>query len=173
MSSESGAAGANDLSRQPLILFEKAPRALPRRPLTAFAELVSTRVALGRRFCCLLTGDDELQRLNREFRALDEPTDVLSFPTESPSGELGDIAISIDRAREQADVYGHELSAEVRILLLHGVLHLLGHDHETDRGKMRRLETRWRKEFGLPTGLIERVSEPAAPHSATARGRKR
>lgn len=168
MSSESGAAGANDLLRQPLILFEKAPRALPRRQLTAFAELVSARVADGRRFCCLLTGDDELQRLNREFRALDEPTDVLSFPSASPSGELGDIAISVDRARQQADSYDHGLSVEVQILLLHGVLHLLGHDHESDRGKMRRLETRWRKEFGLPTGLIERARKPAAP-----RGRKR
>jgi probable rRNA maturation factor len=88
---------------------------------------------------------------------------VLSFPSESPSGELGDIAISVDRAREQANAYGHDLSTEVRILLLHGVLHLLGHDHEIDRGKMRRLETRWRKEFGLPTGLIERAGKPAAP----------
>ena len=163
MSSESGAAGTNDLSRQPLIIFEKAPRALARRPLTAFAELVSERVAGGSRFCCLLTGDAELRRLNHQFRAVDDPTDVLSFPCASPGGELGDIAISIDRARDQAHSYGHDLNAEVRVLLLHGVLHLLGHDHETDRGKMRRLETRWRKELGLPTGLIERAVKPAGP----------
>jgi probable rRNA maturation factor len=163
MSSETGAAGTNDPSRQPLILFEKAPRTLSRRSLAAFAELVSERVAGGRRFCCLLTGDAELRRLNRDFRAIDAPTDVLSFPSASPAGELGDIAISVDRARDQADSYGHELSDEVQILLLHGVLHLLGHDHETDRGKMRRLEAKWRKEFGLPTGLIERAAKSAAP----------
>jgi probable rRNA maturation factor len=163
MSSDAGAPGATHLPRQPLILFEKTPRALRRRPLTAFAELVSTRVAGGRRFCCLLTNNDELRRLNHEFRGKDEPTDVLSFPSASPAGELGDIAISVDRAQEQADSYGHALSAEVQILLLHGVLHLLGHDHETDRGRMRRLETKWRKEFGLPTGLIERVTKPPAP----------
>ena len=162
MSSESGPAGTSDLSRQPLIIFEKAPRALPRRPFTAFAELVSERVAANSRFCCLLTDDAELRRLNYQFRGVDEPTDVLSFPCASPSGELGDIAISIDRARDQANSYGHDLSTEVRVLLLHGVLHLLGHDHETDRGKMRRLETRWRKELGLPTGLIERAVKPAA-----------
>jgi len=167
MASEPGAAGTNDLSRDPLILFEKVPRSLLRRPLTAFAELVSERVAGGRRFCCLLTGDDELRRLNREFRALDESTDVLSFPSPSPAGELGDLAISIDRAQEQADAYGHGLGSEVQILLLHGVLHLLGHDHETDHGKMRRMETRWRKEFGLPTGLIERAGQPSA-----SRGRR-
>jgi len=162
MSSESGHAGANDLPREPLILFEKAPGTLRRRELTAFAELISERVADGRRFCCLLTGDETLQRLNREFRGKDAPTDVLSFPSPSPGGGLGDIAISVDRAREQAGSYGHALMAELQVLLLHGVLHLLGHDHETDRGKMRRLETKWRKEFGLPTGLIERAGKPAA-----------
>lgn len=163
MSSESGQAGIKNLPREPLILFEKAPKTLRRRELTAFAELVSTRVAGGQRFCCLLTGDETLQRLNREFRAKDEPTDVLSFPSPSPDGGLGDIAISADRAREQAASHGHALIAELQVLLLHGVLHLLGHDHEADRGKMRRLETKWRKQLGLPTGLIERASKPATP----------
>ncbi len=167
MSSESSQAGINNLPSEPLILFEKAPGTLRRRELTAFAELVSARVAQGRRFCCLLTDDETLRRLNREFRAKDEPTDVLSFPAPSPDGGLGDIAVSVDRAREQAAAYGHELSAELRILLLHGVLHLLGHDHETDRGTMRRLETKWRKQLGLPTGLIERAGKPA-----TAQGRR-
>lgn len=161
MSSESGLAHGKNLPLEPLILFEKAPRTLRRRELTAFAELVSAQVAQGRRFCCLLTGDETLRRLNREFRAKDEPTDVLSFPSPSPDGGLGDIAISVDRAREQAGECGHELSSELQILLLHGVLHLLGHDHETDRGTMRRLETKWRKQLGLPTGLIERAAKPA------------
>lgn len=167
MSSEAGTAGKTNLPREPLILFEKAPRTLRRRELSAFAELVSLQVAEGRRFCCLLTGDETLCRLNSDFRGKQEATDVLSFPSPAPDGGLGDIAISVDRAREQAVSHGHELIAELQVLLLHGVLHLLGHDHETDRGKMRRLETKWRTKFGLPTGLIERASA-ATP----ARGRK-
>jgi probable rRNA maturation factor len=131
-----------------------------RRELSAYAEQVSERVAAGRRFCCLLTDDETLRRLNLEFRGKDEPTDVLSFPSESPVGSLGDIAISVDRAREQAAGYGHEIGTELRVLLLHGVLHLLGYDHETDHGAMRRLETKWRKQLDLPTGLIERASAP-------------
>jgi len=162
MSSESGLAAAKKLPRDPLILFEQAPKTLRRRELTAFAESVSTRVAGGRRFCCLLTDDETLQRLNREFRKKDMPTDVLSFPAASPDGGMGDIAVSVDRAREQAASHGHDLAAEVRILLLHGVLHLLGYDHETDHGTMRRLETKWRKQLGLPGGLIERAAKPAA-----------
>jgi probable rRNA maturation factor len=168
MSSESGSTGAKNLPHEPLILFEKAPKTLRRRELTAFAELVSARVADGRRFCCLLTGDETLQRLNREFRAKDVPTDVLSFPSPSPDGGLGDIAISVDRALEQAASYGHALIVEVEVLLLHGVLHLLGHDHEADHGQMRRLETKWRKELGLPTGLIERAGKPAASQGRRA-----
>ena len=168
MSSDSSQAGLNNLPGDPLILFEKAPRTLRRRAFTEFAELVSTQVAQGRRFCCLLTGDETLQRLNREFRAKDEPTDVLSFPSPSPGGGLGDMAISVDRAREQATAYGHDLSAELRVLLLHGLLHLLGHDHETDRGTMRRLETKWRRQLGLPTGLIERAAKSAATQGRRA-----
>jgi probable rRNA maturation factor len=93
---------------------------------------------------------------------------VLSFPSPSPDGGLGDIAISADRAREQAESCGHALIVEVEVLLLHGVLHLLGHDHETDHGKMRRLETKWRKELGLPTGLIERAGKPVASQGRKA-----
>lgn len=164
MSSESDAAGNNNLSREPLILFDKAPRTLRRREFTAFAERVCAEVAAGRRFCCMLSSDETLKRLNREFRSKDEPTDVLSFPSPSPDGGMGDIAISVERAREQAQAHGHDLFAELQILLLHGVLHLLGHDHETDGGKMRRLETKWRQRLELPNGLIERASSSNRGH---------
>jgi probable rRNA maturation factor len=70
---------------------------------------------------------------------------------------LGEIAISVDRAKEQAAEFGHTIDEEIRVLMLHGLLHLLGMDHERDRGRMRREETRWRKELDLPVGLIERV----------------
>ena len=72
-------------------------------------------------------------------------------------GTLGDLAISYDRAREQARELGHRTEDELRVLLLHGVLHLIGLDHERDAGRMARIEKRWRKCFGLPAGLIERV----------------
>ncbi len=95
--------------------------------------------------------------MNREFLRNDYPTDVLSFPKLEPNGPLGEIAISADRAREQAKEYGHAVDDEIRILMLHGVLHLMGMDHESDRGRMRRAESKWRRQLGLPAGLIERV----------------
>lgn len=124
--------------------------------LRRFAERLEREVTGGRPFCCLLTDDRELRRLNRRFRARDYPTDVLSFPAGGSS--LGEIAISVDRAREQAAQFGHALEEEIGILMLHGLLHLLGMDHERDGGRMRRAETRWRKTLGLPTALIDRTS---------------
>jgi probable rRNA maturation factor len=70
---------------------------------------------------------------------------------------LGELAISAPRAKTQAAEFGHPIETEIEILMLHGTLHLLGHDHETDKGAMRRLETRWREKLGLPAGLIERT----------------
>jgi probable rRNA maturation factor len=122
-----------------------------------FAKKVCQEVSSGRGFTCLITGDPELRRLNATFLGKDEPTDVLSFPAHRhPDGWLGEIAISADRARAQARGYGHSTEDEIRILMLHGVLHLTGLDHNADRGRMRRVETRWRKALGLPAGLIER-----------------
>ncbi|MCI0659072.1 MAG: rRNA maturation RNase YbeY [Acidobacteria bacterium] len=92
----------------------------------------------------LFTGDAELRSLNRRFRGLDRPTDVLCFPWASGAGEeryLGDIAISIPTAKRYAKKAGWPLAEELRFLLLHGLLHLLGHDHETDSGDMNRLQS--------------------------------
>lgn len=102
-----------------------------------------------------------MRRLNRQFRGKDATTDVLSFPSGNGQARrpapLGDIAISVARARAQAREFGHTTEQEVRVLMLHGVLHLLGMDHETDGGQMARAEQRWRERLGLPVGLIERV----------------
>jgi len=144
------------------ILFENAPASLRRGELRAFAAELSKSVGGARPFTCVITSDSALRRLNRDFLKHDYATDVLSFPSGQRSGSLGDIAISIDRAREQARQFGHSLATEIRILMLHGVLHLKGFDHETDNGKMQRAEARWRREFGLPLGLIERASAKAA-----------
>jgi probable rRNA maturation factor len=82
----------------------------------------------------------------------------LSFPAgASPRGHLGDIAVSVGRASAQAREFGHSVEQEIQILMLHGVLHLLGMDHENDCGRMARAEKRWRAGLGLPNGLIERV----------------
>ncbi len=135
------------------------------RALTRFARKLQSEVAKSRPFDTLVTGDAELRRLNREYRKKDYPTDVLSFPnpqhlTPNPypgPQSLGSLAISLARARAQARQFGHTTDQELRVLMLHGVLHLLGMDHETDGGRMARAERRWRKRLALPDGLIERT----------------
>ncbi|HEU4479387.1 MAG TPA: rRNA maturation RNase YbeY [Pyrinomonadaceae bacterium] len=96
--------------------------------------------------------DRQIRELNRRFRGIDKPTDVLSFPAEdlAPSGSnLGDIAISLERAVIQAEENRLGLDDEVSQLILHGLLHLCGYDHETDNGQMNRLELRLRKKLGI------------------------
>lgn len=143
--------------QESLLLFRRAPTGLPRRDLKEFAGVLQREVAGGREFCCLITDDRELRRLNRDFRLKDYPTDVLSFPSDEPAGSLGDIAISADRAAEQAAEFDHSIAEEIKILMLHGLLHLTGMDHETDSGEMSRSEKRWRKLLSLPAALTERA----------------
>jgi len=140
------------------VLFRVPARSVARRDLLAFARRLETDVTGGRPFCCLVSSDEELRRLNLRFRKKDEPTDVLSFPSAGDNARAGEVAISIDRARAQAAEFGHSLDAEIRILMLHGALHLTGMDHERDNGRMARVEARWRRRLGLPSGLIERAS---------------
>jgi probable rRNA maturation factor len=120
-----------------------------------FAGGLRRRLARGREFAVCIASDDALLRANRRFRNKAGSTDVLAFRDEGGS-RLGDILISARRARLQAERLGHGVEEELKILLLHGVLHLLGYDHERDGGRMRRVETRWRQRLGLPAGLIER-----------------
>ena len=100
-------------------------------------------------FALRLAGDDEVQRLNAELRGKDRPTDVLSFAGgKTLEGfHLGDVLISLDTARRQASELEHSLQREVEELLLHGILHCLGHDHETDQGEMAALEVRLREKW--------------------------
>jgi rRNA maturation RNase YbeY len=229
------------MKSDPLITYRRKPASLDLVSLESFAEVLQKRVAGGREFHCLITGDAELQKLNQQFRGKDYPTDVLSFPalnagetaqchilfSEPDAGvgrtpgsaagpltglvrkpgisglpeeadrgvgrglgspphknyvafgetacaatarvgqafsppirdSIGDIAISLGRARAQAKEWKHTIEDELRILMLHGVLHLSGLDHETDSGEMKRTEMRWRKKFGLTNGLIERAEQ--------------
>ena len=103
-----------------------------------------------------LVPDRRVQELNRDFRHVDTATDVLSFPADEP-GTLGDVVIARGVARRQARGAGHDFPTEVRVLALHGLLHLLGYDHEHDGGRMARLEARLRRKGGLREGLIERA----------------
>ena len=105
--------------------------------------------------------DGRVQKLNRDFRDVDRATDVLSFPADEP-GTLGDVVIARGVARRQARVAGHDLPTEIRVLALHGLLHLLGYDHEHDGGRMARLEARLRRKGGLREGLIERAGRAVA-----------
>ena len=138
------------------ILFRRPVADVRASALRAYACQLEAGLAKGRPFECLITGNAEIRKLNREFRGKDEPTDVLSFAVDGP-GLLGSLAISLARARAQARAFGHSTEAEVRILMLHGLLHLLGYDHENDSGRMARAEKRWREALRLPAGLIERV----------------
>jgi len=113
-----------------------------------------------------IVSDARIRALNRKFRKIDKATDVLSFPdTGSPrrsgeaakAGYLGDVVIASGVAARQAREAGHSLATELRVLALHGLLHLLGYDHEHDEGRMARLERRLRKRGGLREGLIERA----------------
>jgi probable rRNA maturation factor len=109
--------------------------------------------------------DARMRKLNREYRGEDKATDVLSFPAH-PShrplfGALGDIVIAAGVAARQAKAAGHSFGTEARVLALHGLLHLMGYDHETDNGQMARLEARLRRQGGLREGLIARARTAA------------
>jgi probable rRNA maturation factor len=112
----------------------------------------------------LVTSSTELRRLNHRFRGKDKPTDVLSFPAEmiSRGRFAGDVAISAEIAAQNARRLGHSPAEEVKVLALHGLLHLAGYDHESDNGTMARRETRLREQLGLPVALIERTEQASA-----------
>ncbi len=137
----------------PYLTFRRVPADLDRASLERFAAKLRSAVAPQLQFHCLITTDAELRRLNTRFLQHSYPTDVLSFP------ESNDIAISYPRAVHQAVLHGHTAPQELRVLMLHGVLHLLGYDHETDSGRMARAETKWREKLHLPSGLIARAAQ--------------
>jgi probable rRNA maturation factor len=145
------------------------------RVLSRFLAEAKAVVGLRGQVTVLLTSDSAMRRFNRRFRGKNKATDVLSFPTEplqnaKPAERVaGDLAISIPTARRQAAEQGHTLSTEIKVLILHGLLHLAGYDHETDQGRMARRERLLRGKLGLPMGLIERVEMPTL---AIEKGRK-
>ena len=150
-----------------MILNQQREVRVARRPLESFLRRVKRELGLNQSevTVCLIS-DKAMARLNQNFRKKKGPTDVLSFPavvrkrparlrlksiaTNSAKGEyLGDIAISPATARRYAKNNRRHLAGELRVLILHGVLHLLGYDHEADRGEMDAIELKLRKRFGL------------------------
>ena len=161
------------------------------RGLAAWLVRTAPRALAGTVTIALVTAQ-RMRALNRQFRGVDAATDVLSFPafaglssdsrrvpaSARPSGpgtaggDLGDIAIARGVAGRQAKAAGHSAGAELRVLALHGLLHLAGYDHETDDGEMARVEARLRRKGGLTGGLIERAGR-ATPASAGRAARSR
>jgi len=160
---------------------DKSQRLPAARTLARFLALAQAAVRLRGEVTVLLTTDAALRKLNRNFRGKDQATDVLSFPAEGIGAEeiAGDLAISVPTALRQAVEQGHTLSTEIKVLILHGLLHLFGYDHEADNGKMARRERLLRARLILPQGLIERAKTKTVDRSTlkkvspTAGGRKR
>jgi probable rRNA maturation factor len=152
-----------------VIIFRKRIAGLSPSALERFVMRARKAIHLRDTVNVLVTSSRELRSLNRQFRGIDKPTDVLSFPFPPVAGRqakraAGDVAISVDIARENSKRLGHSVADEVKILALHGILHLAGFDHENDNGEMAREEIRLRRNLKLEIALIERT--PTLAHKA-------
>jgi len=147
-----------------LVILQKKVAALSQASLERFVLQARRAAGLRGHANVLVTTSTALRSLNRQFRGKNQATDVLSFPAASPPSTgrksaalAGEIAISADIAAQNAIRFGHSAAAEVKILTLHGILHLAGFDHERDNGEMARREMRLRCLLKLPVALIERA----------------
>lgn len=136
-----------------MIILEAGIDGIREAELARFARRAQKLAGVQGEVAVLVTGNRQIRKLNRQFRKADKPTDVLSFPRE----DGGDIAISGMIAAENAAKLGHALSDELKVLILHGMLHLAGYDHEHDRGQMAARESALRKKLKLPDSLIARA----------------
>ncbi len=146
-------------------------RGVSARALGQFAARAQRAAGVRGEVDVLITSSAELRRLNRRFRGMDTATDVLSFP--SADGTAGDIAIAAEVGARNARRLGHRAADEMKILILHGLLHLAGYDHETDAGEMARKEVRLRRALGLPAALIERTAEAGRQNGTRRNAGKR
>ncbi len=159
------AAGASEEAREKdLVILQKKVAGLSEDTLQRFVLRARRAAGLQATVNVLVTSSAALRSLNRQFRSQNKATDVLSFPSTSPSSQsrkpaklAGEIAISADIALQNSFRLGHTVSQEIKILALHGILHLAGFDHERDNGEMARKEATLRRALRLPAALIERV----------------
>ena len=142
-----------------MVIFQKRVADLTSLALDRFVARARRAAGLKGVVNVLVTSSAEMKSLNRRFRGKDRPTDVLSFPADPDARKqfAGEIAISTEIATNNARSLGHSPADEVKILVLHGVLHLRGYDHECDNGQMARREKQLRAKLHLPQGLIERT----------------
>jgi probable rRNA maturation factor len=147
-----------------VVIFQKRVSDLTELALNRFLARARSAARLKGLVNVLITSSAEMKSLNRRFRGKDKPTDVLSFPAgpDTQPQFAGEIAISAELATKNARALGHAPAEEVKILVLHGVLHLRGYDHECDNGQMARREKQLRAKLRLPLGLIERISTSPA-----------
>ena len=138
---------------QNVIVIESTIQDIKKADLARFARRAQKLAGVAGEIAVLIADNHRIQELNRRFRKKNQPTDVLSFARESG----GDIAISAEIALENAGRYGHAPVDELKILVLHGILHLAGHDHENDQGEMASQESLLRKKLKLPDSLIDRA----------------
>ncbi len=159
-------------ARPIVVILERKVDAVSASTLERFVSRARRAVGLRGRVNVLITGNSAIRKLNHKFRGKNKSTDVLSFPSESAADRAGkaksagEIAISADIALQSSFRLGHPVSTELKILILHGVLHLAGFDHERDNGAMARKEDKLRRQLRLPVALIERT---VAVQSPTAR----
>jgi probable rRNA maturation factor len=160
-----------------LVILHKRIVGLKESALERFVLTARHVVGLKGAVNVLITSNAAVRSLNRTFRGNNQATDVLSFPASfSERGKrsrlAGEIAISAEIALQNAVRLGHAPAQEIKILTLHGILHLAGFDHERDNGEMARKEAKLREKLGLPAGLIERANLPAGK-AVQSRGRGR
>lgn len=150
-------------TRNNLVILQKKVAGVSEGTLERFVRRARATVGLRGTINVLVTGRAAMRTLNRQFRGKNKATDVLSFPSANQSGTksnlAGEIAISADIALENSVRLGHPAAQEIKILALHGILHLAGFDHERDNGEMARKEMRLRQALRLPVGLIERAQQ--------------
>jgi len=152
-----------------LVIFERKVAGLNEAALERFVVRARKAAGLKGQVNVLVTSSSTLRSLNRRFRSVNKATDVLSFPASSSLSDsgarmslAGEVAISADFAHKNSFRFGHTAAAEIKILTLHGILHLAGFDHERDDGQMARKEVRLRRALRLPSALIERTRRQAA-----------
>ena len=160
--------------RGKLIELKKQVEGVTEARLLRFLGSAQRAVRLKGDVSVLITSSREMRRLNRVFRGKDKPTDVISFPAvEAVSAQFaGDLAVSLDIAASSARELGHSTEDELRVLLLHGLLHLAGYDHETDDGQMARKESRLRRQLGLPSTLIARMEGKSSVPDKQSRAKR-
>ncbi len=160
-----------------MVILRKPVAGVSDSALARFVARAGRAISLRGAVNVMVAGSADLRMLNHRFRGKDAATDVLSFPAGRGFGGrvAGDIAISADIARQNARLLGHSPAQEIKILTLHGLLHLAGYDHDRDHGRMAAREAKLRRALGLPSGLIERNhrrAEPRMPSKPTIGGNR-